>query len=105
MASSSVKSITAVAAAIEKELKPQSVVLTDAGEASGQFEFIPEQLSLKNVVGVIEGSGPTANETIVIGAHYDHVGYGNGFGASLGGAGLAAVFTMAPTTTAPERRH
>ncbi len=37
----------------------------------------------KNVVGVLEGSGPLADETVVMGAHYDHVGYGM-FG-SLGG--------------------
>jgi hypothetical protein len=30
----------------------------------------------KNVVGVLEGSGPLADETIVIGAHYDHLGRG-----------------------------
>ena len=41
----------------------------------------------KNVVGVLEGSGPLADETVVIGAHYDHVGYGD-FG-SLGGAKAA----------------
>lgn len=33
-----------------------------------------------NVVGVIEGEGPHADETIVIGAHYDHVGLG-GYGS------------------------
>lgn len=27
-------------------------------------------------MGVIEGEGPLADETIVIGAHYDHLGYG-----------------------------
>jgi Zn-dependent M28 family amino/carboxypeptidase len=31
---------------------------------------------VKNVVGVLEGVGPLANETVVIGAHYDHVGRG-----------------------------
>jgi len=85
LADSNVKSVAEAAAVIEKDLKPQSVVLSGV-EANGQFEFLPQQLDLKNVVGVIEGSGPNANETIVIGAHYDHVGYGNGFGASLGGA-------------------
>ena len=33
-------------------------------------------VSLKNIAGVLEGAGPLANETIVIGAHYDHLGYG-----------------------------
>lgn len=31
---------------------------------------------LKNIAGMLEGHGPLANETIVIGAHYDHLGYG-----------------------------
>src|SRR5262249_28664392 len=34
------------------------------------------RLAVKNVVGVVEGAGPLANETVVIGAHYDHIGYG-----------------------------
>jgi CubicO group peptidase (beta-lactamase class C family)/Zn-dependent M28 family amino/carboxypeptidase len=29
---------------------------------------------VKNVVGTLPGSGPLADETVVIGAHYDHVG-------------------------------
>jgi hypothetical protein len=37
--------------------------------------------AVKNVIGVLEGSGPLANETVVIGAHYDHLGYGGGFGS------------------------
>src|SRR5205807_240383 len=35
-----------------------------------------EMIPLKNVVGVLEGSGPLANETVIVGAHYDHLGYG-----------------------------
>jgi hypothetical protein len=34
------------------------------------------QSEVHNVIGVLEGEGPLADETIVIGAHYDHVGYG-----------------------------
>jgi Iap family predicted aminopeptidase len=33
-------------------------------------------IPVKNVIGVLEGSGPLAKETIVVGAHYDHLGYG-----------------------------
>lgn len=36
----------------------------------------PGNVNLRNVVGTIPGSGDLANETIVVGAHYDHVGYG-----------------------------
>ncbi len=33
-------------------------------------------LVCKNIIGVLDGAGPLANETVVIGAHYDHLGYG-----------------------------
>jgi Zn-dependent M28 family amino/carboxypeptidase len=33
-------------------------------------------IRVKNVVGVAEGHGPLAQETVVVGAHYDHLGYG-----------------------------
>jgi len=35
-----------------------------------------DRVSAKNVVGVLQGDGPHADETIVIGAHYDHLGRG-----------------------------
>jgi len=31
---------------------------------------------VKNVAGVLEGKGPLADETIIVGAHYDHLGDG-----------------------------
>jgi hypothetical protein len=34
------------------------------------------KIDAKNVVGVLEGAGPLADETVVVGAHYDHLGYG-----------------------------
>lgn len=34
------------------------------------------QADVKNVVAVLEGQGPLAEETIVVGAHYDHLGRG-----------------------------
>lgn len=37
-----------------------------------------------NIVGVIDGEGPLANETIVIGGHYDHLGLGS-FGSRTPG--------------------
>ena len=33
-------------------------------------------IACNNIIGVVEGSGPLAKETVVIGAHYDHLGYG-----------------------------
>jgi hypothetical protein len=88
LASSNLKSIVNAVELIEKDLKAHTQALYDAGEANGQFEFALDKLKLNNVVGVIEGAGPTANETVVIGAHYDHVGYGqfSAFGRSLAAA-------------------
>jgi len=34
----------------------------------------PRTAKIKNVVAALEGAGPRAEETIVIGAHYDHLG-------------------------------
>ena len=33
------------------------------------------EIPIKNVIGVIEGK-TLANEIVVVGAHYDHLGYG-----------------------------
>ena len=35
------------------------------------------------MVGVLEGAGPLADETIVVGAHYDHLGHGGLLSGSL----------------------
>ena len=55
---------------------PQSRELT-GWRATGQTDVARKEAAIKNVVGVLEGEGPLAEETIVIGAHYDHVGYGH----------------------------
>jgi putative flippase GtrA len=39
---------------------------------------------LRNVLGLIEGKGEVADETIVLGAHYDHLGRGGWGSLSLG---------------------
>jgi hypothetical protein len=75
---------------IDRTLKPQSQLLpgwTSKLETSIKHSLVP----VKNVIGVLEGLGPHADETIVIGAHYDHVGFGSsgGFGgvSTFGGVG------------------
>lgn len=66
---------------IDRELKPHSVALTGwSGNVEVQLTRSKEMLPLRNVIGHLEGHGPLANEIVVIGAHYDHVGYG-GFGS------------------------
>ena len=39
---------------------------------------------LKNIVGELDGAGPLAKETVVVGAHYDHLGYGGAGGSRAG---------------------
>lgn len=64
-------------------------------------------LHIKNVVGVLPGTGRLAGEAVVIGAHYDHLGYGGPFaldpestgvvhnGADDNASGTAALMEIA----------
>ena len=69
------QSLAEVEAAIDEDLKPRSAVL-QGWQAQGAGTVEQVESEVKNVIGVLEGEGPLANETIVIGAHYDHVGMG-----------------------------
>jgi len=59
---------------VDAELKPRSRVLdaTLTGTVDVKATFAEGQ----NVAGFLPGRGKLANEVIVIGAHYDHLGYG-----------------------------
>jgi hypothetical protein len=84
---------------IDADLKPRSTPLT-GWTCRLETEVSHTQVAVKNVIGVLEGSGPLAQETVVIGAHYDHVGFfgttrrfgGNAVGVSgrgsIGGVGF-----------------
>lgn len=50
---------------------------------SGQTSVTRKVATVKNVVAVLEGEGPLANETVIVGAHYDHVGRGGPGSGSL----------------------
>jgi hypothetical protein len=76
-------SLTDVEQAIDRDLKPRSVELTGF-KADIEVTVSRVEYKVKNVVGYVDGSGPLAGETIVLGAHYDHLGYGQ-YG-SMGGA-------------------
>jgi hypothetical protein len=60
---------------IDADLKPQSFPL-DGFKADLAVDIKRDDYKLKNVIGVLEGSGPLADETIIIGGHYDHLGNG-----------------------------
>ncbi len=71
---------------IDGDLKPRSFELTGF-RVVGEASILQKQAEIKNVIAVLEGEGPRADETIVIGAHYDHLG--------LGGEGSLAPWTTA----------
>lgn len=54
---------------------PRSRELT-GWQLQGKFTVHRQQADARNVVAVLAGEGPLADETIVIGAHYDHLGHG-----------------------------
>ncbi len=61
--------------AIRKDLKPQSLALGKTMTLKMASEHHPEGVGL-NVVGKLEGRDPALkHETILIGAHLDHLGY------------------------------
>ena len=68
-------SIKAISDHIDEELQPLSQPLEN-WKGSYQLKSETSKLVGNNVIGVIEGEGPHADETIVIGGHYDHLGMG-----------------------------
>ena len=74
-----------VETAIDKDLKPRPAVIK-GWTVSVETTIRKTEIAARNVVGVLEGSGPLAKETVVVGAHYDHLGYGEP-GSLLGPAG------------------
>ena len=60
-------------------LNPSAPALAHAGIAA---------TDVRNVVGKLPGSGPLAREIIILGAHYDHLGYGNSGGSMDADSGV-----------------
>jgi len=73
------KTLAQLEAKIDETGAPASIAL-DGWKLKGEVHVERVEAEVKNVVGVLEGTGPKADETIVIGAHYDHLGLG-GFGS------------------------
>lgn len=69
---------------IDENLTPRSGLL-EHWTVKGEAHIVRRKVKIKNVAAVLEGEGPYADETIVIGAHYDHLG--------LGGPGSLAPWT------------
>jgi hypothetical protein len=79
--------LTTLESEINRDLKPHSRALP-GWKAEVEVKMHRGTIDVKNVVGVVEGSGPLADETVVVGAHYDHLGYG-------GNSSLAGLKKMA----------
>ncbi|MFN4258869.1 MAG: M20/M25/M40 family metallo-hydrolase [Gemmataceae bacterium] len=73
--SSLAQSLSDIERAIDRDLQPRGAPLT-GWHADLEIRVDRPTVPVKNVIGVLEGEGPLAKETIVIGAHYDHLGYG-----------------------------
>jgi len=89
------------------ELKPEPVELK-GWKAETEITVTKVSFPVRNVIGVSEGKGPLADETIVIGAHYDHLGNGEPgsmlgpqgkgkthYGADDNGSGTTGLLEMA----------
>lgn len=111
-------SLAAIEQHIDESLQPVSAPLP-GWKMDVDFVFEPVRADVANVIGVIEGEGPHANEAIILGAHYDHIGFGE-FGSRYRGgrkvhngaddnaSGTAAIMELARRFTArgqaPARR-
>jgi hypothetical protein len=83
---------------IDRDLKPRSAVL--AGWSANMTTAVKTSAGIpaKNIIGTLEGAGPLAKETIVVGAHYDHLGLkGKNLyaGADDNGSGSTTIMELA----------
>ncbi|MGP0067669.1 MAG: M28 family peptidase [Isosphaeraceae bacterium] len=67
---------------IDADLKPRSREL-EGWTLSERIAIDRGDSVTKNVIGVLEGIGPHAEETVIIGGHYDHLGRGGLMSGSL----------------------
>lgn len=79
------KSLQDIEDAIDRDLRPRSQVLTGI-QAVGSVQVEESRIPVRNVVGFLAGRGELADEYVIVGAHYDHVG--------MGGAGSLAPGTF-----------
>jgi Tol biopolymer transport system component len=66
--------LTAWQKSVDADLKPRSRVLET--RISGVADVKPQFVDAENIAGILPGRGALANEVVVLGAHYDHLGYG-----------------------------
>lgn len=93
-----------------------SAEATQVADVGGAVHIARTVLHVKNIVGCVPGTGPHADEYVVVGAHYDHLGrgkYGVIFGrpgaiyhgADDNASGAAAVVELAQHAAAGPARQ
>lgn len=108
------KDLAAIEKEIDKHAEPRSAELT-GWKAVGATNIERVEAEVKNVVAILEGDGPHADETIVIGAHYDHLGHGGSNSAAPGSteihngaddnaSGVAALLEVARELATREKK-
>jgi hypothetical protein len=108
------ESLSDIEKKIDEKPAPHSFELS-GWRLAGQITVDRDQSDVKNVVAVLEGEGPLADETIIIGAHYDHLGYGGPGSAAPGnkdihngaddnGSGTATLIEIARRLAALDKK-
>jgi hypothetical protein len=105
-----------VAAEIDRDLTPRSTLL--AGASVDYAEYLAtKHHAVRNVIGILPGSDPArADEAVVLGGHYDHVGFGTRYsstpersgeihnGADDNASGIASLIEIARAGMADRSR-
>jgi putative aminopeptidase FrvX len=89
------KTLTEIAAEVEKSGKSKIITLTTPVEIDGNVIY--HKTNVNNIIGVVEGS-ELKNEYVVLSAHHDHVGIINDEiynGADDNASGVASVLEVA----------
>jgi hypothetical protein len=87
LAASHQPDLKTLCARIDAQFTPQSVALNEL--AQGNLKIERPNVPVRNVMGMIPGKGPHADEFVIVGAHYDHLGFG---GAGAFGAAPGSIF-------------
>lgn len=64
---------------VEKQIDETFAPVTQemsGATADVAFAFNSREVAVENVIGVVPGEGPLADQFVVVGAHFDHIGYG-----------------------------
>ena len=107
--------LQAIEQQINRELKPHSAPLA-GWKATLEVNVTRNSSPVKNVIGIVPGGGPLAEEILVIGSHYDHLGYGGAgsrepkskaihHGADDNGSGTTAMMELARRFAAQKDRQ